>query len=160
MSVGSGTDNPVDLDGLRAAIEIAFSGWTTPSKYAARIDEIERAVREWLLNLPPPRNPLDKYGMWPQWESEPSAAEIAPNLIVEFVVPHYFASLFAAQYPDEHGGFGAQVIFRNEDDHQEIAIGDVSFIENADGQWLINVELADGGTIRTFIDNVERIVVV
>ncbi len=84
-----------------------------------------------------------------------------PNLIVEFVVPHYFASLFASQYPDEHGGFGAQVIFRDEDGHQEMAIGDVSFFENdADTHdWMIQVEYPDGGEICTFIENVERIVV-
>lgn len=85
----------------------------------------------------------------------------APNLIVEFIVPHYFASLFASQYPDEHGGFGAQVFFRNEEDAVEQAIGDVSFFENdADTHdWMIRVEFPDGGEMRTFIENVERIVV-
>lgn len=84
------------------------------------------------------------------------------NLIVEFIVPHYFASLFADHYPDEHGGFGAQVFFRNEEDSVESAIGDVSFFENdaPTHDWMIRVEYPDGGELRTFIENVERIVVV
>ncbi len=83
------------------------------------------------------------------------------TFIVEFIVPHYFAGLFASQYPDEHGGFGAQVFFRNEENHVEQVIGDVSFFENrADPpDWMIRVEYPDGGEMRTFIENVERIVV-
>lgn len=97
---------------------------------------------------------------FPRDGHEYAADSLTPNLIVEFVVPHYFASLFAPQYPDEHGGFGAQVFFRNEDDSDEVAIGDVTFIENADGQWLIDVAAPEGYTIvRTFIENIERIVV-
>ncbi len=84
------------------------------------------------------------------------------NLIVEFVIPHYFASLFATHYPDEHGGFGAQVFFRDTHDHPISVIGDVAFIENADGQWLIDVEYEGDvypASLRTFVENVERIVV-
>jgi hypothetical protein len=59
----------------------------------------------------------------------------------------------------EHGGFGGVVTFRSDDGPKEV-IGDISFIENAHGDWLINVVDNYGNVIvRTFIENVERIVV-
>lgn len=82
-----------------------------------------------------------------------------PNLIVEFVVPHYFASLFAAQYPDEHGGLGGVVTFRNEEDRNEDIIGDINVRENAAGDWLIEVSDDRGILLGTHIENVVRIVV-
>jgi len=88
---------------------------------------------------------------------EPRGVPTPPeNLIVEFVVPHYFPSLFAAQYPDEHGGIGAQVFLHEYGEY----VGDVTFIENDDGEWIINVEDPEQNVImRTHIENVSRIVV-
>jgi hypothetical protein len=84
-----------------------------------------------------------------------------PNLIVEFVVPHYFGSLLMEQYPDEHGGLGGVVYFRNEEDRVEQAIGDITTRQNAAGEWLIEVRNGDDNhiVIGTHLENVERIVV-
>lgn len=89
------------------------------------------------------------------------ASTAPPNLIVEFIVPHYFASLFADQYPDEHGGLGGIVYFRNEEDREETATGDITVRQNSIGEWLIEVRNGDDNhvVIGTHIENVLRIVV-
>lgn len=88
------------------------------------------------------------------------------NLLVEFVVPHYFASLFACQYPDEHGGFGATVTFRNMEDGgvlEREVVGDVHFEEDDEkhGVWRIVVIMSDGldTVIVRPVEDVERIVI-
>jgi hypothetical protein len=77
------------------------------------------------------------------------------NLVVEFVVSEYIERWWPAD------GLAGIVFFRGDDGPEQIG-GDITFFKNKFGEVLINIEetLKPGVVLcRTFIDNVERIVI-